>query len=231
MDPRSPAPVASGAMGWGRVVAGAVVVGALALGGCGSDGEPGVAVTGSIPEATRPSDTSTTASTAAAGPDAGATAAVLAFRPVIEVLPPPVSSGGPGGTPAPAPAFEVPPGGQIVSQLDPTTGEIVADHVLGPEAVGGSVIESAAAEISPYEQWVVSLVLRPGADGIDAFNALAAECFQRTAACPTGQLAIVVDGQVLNAPSIQAEVFERDQIQISASFTEAQARDLADRLS
>ncbi|MSW30062.1 MAG: SecD/SecF family protein translocase subunit, partial [Actinobacteria bacterium] len=48
--------------------------------------------------------------------------------------------------------------------------------------------------------------------------------------CPTGQLAIVLDGRVLSAPSINSQSFKADQIEISGSFTERTAKDLATAL-
>jgi len=67
-------------------------------------------------------------------------------------------------------------------------------------------------------------------DGIGAFNEMAAQCFALAASCPTGQIAVVVDGVVISAPSIQTDSFEADQIQISADFSEDAARELADSL-
>ena len=90
-------------------------------------------------------------------------------------------------------------------------------------------------------QWEVRPVLRVGADGINAFNALAIQCFERQPTCPVdksatggagtvgasnGQLAVVVDGQVLVAPAIYVASFDRDQITISSNLTEATAQQL-----
>ena len=66
-----------------------------------------------------------------------------------------------------------------------------------------------------------------GGDGIDTFNAIAAQCYAKAETCPTGQLAIVLDSRVVSAPTIQQPSFERDQIQITGSFTESEAKDLA----
>ena len=79
--------------------------------------------------------------------------------------------------------------------------------------------------------WVLAPVLTDGATGIGALDALAGPCFERAAPCPTGQVALVVDGQVLSAPSIEASAFEPDQIVVAGDFTRAEARDLARRLS
>lgn len=63
--------------------------------------------------------------------------------------------------------------------------------------------------------------------GIDAFNELAAACFEATADCPTRQLGIVVADEVMSAPTILQPSFEHDAISISGDFTESEARDLA----
>jgi preprotein translocase subunit SecD len=101
-----------------------------------------------------------------------------------------------------------------------------ATYVVGPVVVDASSLESATASM-PQGSWVVNPVFREGADGIDRFNAAAAECFAKSATCPTGQLAIVIDGEVISAPSINEAKFERDQIQISGNFDEASATALA----
>ena len=99
-------------------------------------------------------------------------------------------------------------------------------YQLGPSMATGRIVQSAQAEI-PQGQWIVALEMRGGEDGIDRFNSIAAECFNRTAVCPTGALAIVLDSVVQSAPEIQADSYSRDQIQISGSFTESEAKDLA----
>nr|MSZ94036.1 SecD/SecF family protein translocase subunit [Actinomycetota bacterium] len=54
--------------------------------------------------------------------------------------------------------------------------------------------------------------------------------FTKGSTCPTGQLAIVLDGRVLSAPSINSQSFKADQIEISGSFNERTAKDLATAL-
>lgn len=48
--------------------------------------------------------------------------------------------------------------------------------------------------------------------------------------CPTGQVAILLDGEVLSAPTVQQPSFERDQIVIAGEFTEPEATDIAQTL-
>jgi preprotein translocase subunit SecD len=144
---------------------------------------------------------------------------VLSFRPVLENLPPlpPATGGAPAGTVAPGEAERV----EGAKVGDPA-------YKLGPSTVDGSVVQSAAANRSVQaNRWTVNPVLRPGADGIDRFNALAAQCYLGTEVCPTKQMAIVVAGRVLSAPSINAPAFDADRIEISGGFTEEEARALA----
>lgn len=98
---------------------------------------------------------------------------------------------------------------------------------LGPVRLGRDGIESAAADHSVGD-WTVHVTLTP--PGSDAFNVVARECFQKTASCPTGQLAIVYRGAVFNAPTVQTDHFERGAIQISG-LSESEAKSMAEVLS
>lgn len=104
-----------------------------------------------------------------------------------------------------------------------------ATYVVGPVVADASIIESARASML-QATWVINPVFREGADGIDRFNEAASECFAKAATCPSGQLAIVIDGKVVSAPSINEARFERDQVQISGDFDEAEATALAARI-
>ncbi len=106
-------------------------------------------------------------------------------------------------------------------------GEVVATYQLGPTLATGEIVETARADLDETTgQWSVALTIK-GGDGIEQFNNAAALCFSGAPECPTKQLAIVLDSNVVSAPTIQQESFERDQIQISGSFTEDEAKDLA----
>lgn len=96
---------------------------------------------------------------------------------------------------------------------------------LGPSLLTGASLEDSQVGFDGRE-WSVNPVFLQGADGIDAFNAVALQCFSRTQVCPSQRLAIVLDGQVISAPTIQVPEFERDRIVISGSFEEEEARDL-----
>ena len=105
-------------------------------------------------------------------------------------------------------------------------------YKLGPTLLTGKAVETATANLGQDGQWTVNPVFRAGADGIDKFNEAAAKCFSGAPECPAqaggkGRLAIVLDSEVLSAPSINESNFARDQIQISGSFTEDEAKNLA----
>ena len=100
-------------------------------------------------------------------------------------------------------------------------------YSAGPAGASGLVFSNdAAAEIN-NGTWSVVVGLLNGAAGEDIWNALSTRCFNKDATCPTGQIAIVLDGEVISAPVVQQAVFTGGNVQISGSFTEAEARDLA----
>ena len=115
-------------------------------------------------------------------------------------------------------------------------GDVISCYTLAPGGITNDAIEDASATFSGGGidltssttipgSWVANPVLTPA--GIDAFNALAAACDAATPECPTRLIAIVIDGVVLSAPTVNEPSFERDQIQISGDFTEAEAKSLA----
>lgn len=120
------------------------------------------------------------------------------------------------------------PGRNVVLPERDADGVILRRYLLGPTALTGSSLETAAAGLdSTGVAWQVNPTFKGGPDGIDKFNAVAAECFSAGPECPTGALAIVLDGEVISAPQIQTDSFERDQIQITGDFDEKEAKDLA----
>ena len=107
---------------------------------------------------------------------------------------------------------------------------IVIRHRLGPTGVTGDSLEGAAARFGL--EWQVAPTFKPAADGIDLFNELGQRCFYRGPTCPTKQVAIEIDNEVISAPRIQDREavytpFTRDTITISGGFSEDEARDLA----
>lgn len=107
--------------------------------------------------------------------------------------------------------------------------QTVATYQVGPVALTGAALDTARATLSST-QWVVNPVFKGGDQGIGLFNAIAGQCYSKASVCPTGQLAIVLDGRVLSAPVIQQASFSADQIEVSGSFTEGDAKDLATAL-
>lgn len=100
-------------------------------------------------------------------------------------------------------------------------------YSAGPAGASGLVFSNdAAAEIN-NGTWSVVVGLLDGAAGEDIWNALSTRCFNKDATCPTGQIAIVLDGEVISAPVVQQAIFTGGTVQISGNFTEAEARDLA----
>jgi preprotein translocase subunit SecD len=97
---------------------------------------------------------------------------------------------------------------------------------LGPTLATGQIVSSARAEI-PQGQWLVALSMKGGANGIDKFNEIAAQCNPPSETCPTGRLAIVLDSVVQSAPTINEPQYTKDAITISGSFTQQEAKDLA----
>jgi preprotein translocase subunit SecD len=106
-----------------------------------------------------------------------------------------------------------------------------AVYRLGPVALLGDAVETASSGLQGTA-WAVNLVFRGGEDGIDRFNEIAAQCYAGQPTCPAagaerGQLAIVLDDEIISAPTINAASFARDDISISGSFD----RDSADALA
>lgn len=151
--------------------------------------------------------------------------AELRFRPVLEIEDPVLGLG-------PIEEENTPPEdvtaeAEVVLPEADDDGNTIRRYRLGPTAVFGAAVADADAVLGGVNQWEVLLELKEGAEGIDAWNAIAATCFNAAETCPTTQLGIELDGTVISAPTIQTPSFTRDQISISGSFTEEEAKDLA----
>ena len=77
--------------------------------------------------------------------------------------------------------------------------------------------------------WRVPFALTDAA--LQSFNGLAEACIQMASTCPTGQVAIVIDDEVVAAPIIQATEFERDAFEVSGGFDRETAESVAARLA
>ena len=104
-------------------------------------------------------------------------------------------------------------------------GTVVARYQLGPAKLTGDGLKSAEVAFQ-QDGWGVDLELKSGETGLDKFNELAAECYAGADTCPTRQLAIVMDGVVESAPTVNQPSFNDGRVRISGSFTEAKANDL-----
>ena len=109
---------------------------------------------------------------------------------------------------------------------------IALRYRLGPTAVAGDGLEGAVAQFHSFIGWHVAPTFKPGPTGIDLFNEVSRRCHSRVPSCPTGQVAIELDNEIVSAPSVQAdnaffEPFERSGITISGGFSEEEARDVA----
>ena len=100
-------------------------------------------------------------------------------------------------------------------------------YLVGPVAATGLVFENNAQANIQGANWSVVVQLRDGAAGADIWTALTSRCFSRDTTCPTAQIAIVLDGEVISAPVVQEAVFSGGEVQITGDFTEQDARDLA----
>ena len=131
-------------------------------------------------------------------------------------------------------AVAVPPSApqQDISMTNEPTKQAILEgrdglvYFTGPSQADGQVFANDAAAQINSGSWVVAVGLRDGASGEDKWNLLAAQCFQKAATCPTGQIAIVLDGVVISAPVVQTANFS-GSVQISGDFKEAEAKDLA----
>ena len=160
--------------------------------------------------------------------------AELRFRPVLGQLPP-------GGATTTTVAGQ--PAQPDATALTPREGDDPAKNVvlaeikdgrenarysLGPAAVVGSAVKTAQAEFNQNSgEWSVRVDFT--GDGGDKFKAISQSCVNRDATCPNDQLAIVLDGVVQSAPTIQSDLLTNfnNTAQITGNFTQKEAKNLA----
>ena len=97
------------------------------------------------------------------------------------------------------------------------------EYVLG---VGVSLAGEVAASARVLETGPV-IVLALTETGLETFNVAAGWCFNRTVECPSAQLALVTDGLVLTAPTVQFPSFDVPELFVSGQFTIEEATELA----
>ncbi len=176
----------------------------------------------------------TTTTTIVGGPTTtvkGATTTTL--KPASTTLPPP--AGGVGSSRTAAVTTTTIP---AASSADPVTelseGQTILPgrkdgliYLLGPAGATGELFSNDSSAQVDAGAWVVVAKLRSGAAGADAWNALSTKCFAGGADCPSKAIAIILDGEVISAPTVQTPTFDNGSVQISGSFSETEAQDLA----
>jgi preprotein translocase subunit SecD len=177
----------------------------------------------------------TTTTTVVGGPTTtvkGATTTSL--KPASTTLPPP--TGGVGSSRTAAVTTTTIPA--ATAPVDPITGlpqgQTVLPgrkdgllYLLGPAEATGEVFSNDSSAQVDAGSWVVVAKLRSGAAGADVWNALSTKCFAGGADCPTKAVAIILDGEVISAPTVQTPTFDNGSVQISGSFSQTEAKDLA----
>jgi len=101
---------------------------------------------------------------------------------------------------------------------------------VGPTAVTGTVFAGDALAEEVDSGWVVNVGVREGADGLDLLQVVAAQCFRRSSACPTGQLALVIDGHLVMKATVMSEEFGTT-LQIAGDYDQDQATAIAELLN
>jgi len=149
--------------------------------------------------------------------------AQLRFRPVLSSQPKP-APGQPETVPL-TPREEDKPEAKVI--LPGKQGG--ADYLfeLGPTLADGTIVSTArAAAPQTSGDWKVNFELTDKGSGV--FDGIAAKCHPTPdpAVCPTGSLAIVLDGVVKSAPSINTDHFG-GKGEISGKFSQREAKDLA----
>jgi preprotein translocase subunit SecD len=177
----------------------------------------GLAPHGHLSAAQAPASTDTTAP---ASTDTTAPGASVPAEPTTAAPTNPLPCGAAGDRAATTPDDQ-----PIVAESDQNKdGTVDSCAVLGPTAFDGTAVSDAQAAI-PQGQWVVDLTLKDS--GLQGFNELSGRCYSKDATCPGGATAIVLDGRVESNPAPKTPTFESTSVEISGSFTNKTASDLA----
>ena len=191
-------------------------------------GEPDPASTTTVP-----GDTSTTVApttTASPGPSRAVTSATTTVPPADTSVAPSTTAPADGATTTVAPDTQTPVEPTPVLS-DPTQQQVLplrggGQCLVGPSGGTGAVFENDATADFLQSGWGVRVSLRNAADGVGVWNQLASACFSRDSSCPSGQLAIELDGEIVSAPTVNQPTFTTG-VDITGQFTEEEARDLA----
>ena len=178
---------------------------------------------------------STTTTTVVGGPTTTVKGApTTTVKPASTTLPPPAGGVGSSRTAA-VTTTTIPAAAEAVNPLTglPDGQTILPGrkdgliYLLGPAEATGEVFSNDSSAQVDAGAWVVVAKLRSGAAGADVWNALSTKCFAGGADCPTKAVAIILDGEVISAPTVQTPTFDNGSVQISGSFSETEAKDLA----
>jgi preprotein translocase subunit SecD len=187
-------------------------------------------VPGSTPDGSTPASTPAVGSTPVTPAGFGSSRALAA---------PPTTD--PGSTVGSTPPTTVVPGSTVPGDTTvPTSVPATTDSattvlrqidgsqcVVGPAGGAGDEIfkrDSAGVQLSQQEGWTVNVGL--SGSGSANWNTLATECYNGTDACPSHQLAIVLDDVIQSAPVVRQPSFT-DTVSITGNFTEGEARSLS----
>ncbi|MFW6188319.1 MAG: protein translocase subunit SecD [Actinomycetota bacterium] len=135
--------------------------------------------------------------------------------------------------PQPPEEREAQPADEPIVACEPGTG---TKYLLGPVEIQGTGIEDASygtaqnSQGASLNQFAVNLQFGP--EATDRFRELSERLYgigQSAPGDPRSQFAILLDGQVVSAPQMNAVIAD-GQAQITGSFTEEQARFLSEQL-
>jgi len=123
----------------------------------------------------------------------------------------------------------------ILPEYDRKTRQETFRYALGPTLVTGDalVAEQTQATLDPSNgQWLVEITFKDGDENVGTWRQAAAACYQASnpQVCPTGRLAAVLDGVVISAPSVNSTFSSGNNAVITGSFTQDEAKDLAQKL-
>jgi preprotein translocase subunit SecD len=147
--------------------------------------------------------------------------AQLRFRPVFGQAQP---------TDAVTPREEDKPEAPVVLPETDSKGNLTQLYQLGPALADGTIVDSATAAApqvgSTDNKWKVAFTLT--GSGAKKFDEIASLCYPKPdpTQCPTGRIAIVLDGVVKSAPNINTNAFN-GRGEITGNFTQRESKDLA----
>ena len=157
--------------------------------GCSNSNAPAAAsttapVTPTTMDPATPTAPTTVLITTSVVPPPQSGSAVL--RPVLQILK--------SASEAPA---ELPAGAAVLSSKD---GEA---YLTGNVLAEGNIFADAEAIQQADGSHSLTATLREGSQGVDVFNAAAAGCVKKVATCPTGVIAVVVNGTLVGTATVR----------------------------